>query len=310
MTAQTLIKLSKSSTGLDSSIDELVRQVDALIDGHIFGTATESSQIHNLALQAAKYHLDAPGQKVRMRLCLSACLELNVEYDDMLIISAVSELLHNASLIHDDIQDMDEIRRGQITVWKKYGTNIAICAGDLLLSSAYSLLAGISNTKSLPIIISLVGRRTSSVIEGQSDDIEYKAHPIQCIDTYVRIAKAKSGALLGLPLELAIVMSTQNHYLEIVRKSVSAFSVAYQMADDLQDIEKDSPANGLQKSLNVVHLLKDAGSEDPVGSAVKLTEQYLSEAAQSAEMLPDAMSEHLLKMIQQIQTQLKNDHYS
>jgi geranylgeranyl diphosphate synthase type II len=155
-----------------------------------------------------------------------------------------------------------------------------------------------------------VGRRTSSVIEGQSDDIEYKAHPIQCIDTYVRIAKAKSGALLGLPLELAIVMSTQNHYLEIVRKSVSAFSVAYQMADDLQDIEKDSPANGLQKSLNVVHLLKDAGSEDPVGNAVKLTEQYLSEAAQSAEMLPDAMSDHLLKMIQQIQAQLKNDHYS
>jgi hypothetical protein len=47
-----------------------------------------------------------------------------------------------------------------------------------------------------------------------------------------------------------------------------------------------------------------------VGSAVKLTEQYLSEAAQSAEMLPDAMSEHLLKMIQQIQAQLKNDHYS
>jgi len=180
----------------------------------------------------------------------------------------------------------------------------------IFCSSAYSLLGGISNTKLLPIIISLVGRRTSSVIEGQSDDIECKVNPIQCIDTYVRIAKAKSGALLGLPLELAIVLSSQNQYLEIVRKSVSAFSVAYQMADDLQDIEKDSPTNGQQKSLNVVHLLKDAGSVDPVGSAIKLTEQYLSEAGQSAEMLPDAMSEHLLKMIQQIQAQLKNDHYS
>lgn len=245
-----------------------------------------------------------------MRLCLSACLELNVEHDDMLIISAVSELLHNASLIHDDIQDKDEIRRGQITVWKKYGTNIAICAGDLLLSSAYSLLAGISNTKLLPIVISLVGTRTSSVIQGQSDDIECKVNPIQCIDTYARIAKAKSGALLGLPLELAIVLSSQNQYLEIVRKSVSAFSVAYQMADDLQDIEKDAPVNGQSKSLNVVHLLKDAGAADPVESAIKLTEQYLLEAAQSAEMLPDAMSEHLLKMIQQIQTQVKNDNYS
>jgi geranylgeranyl diphosphate synthase type II len=309
MTAQTLIKLSESSKGLDSSMDELIRQVDAFIDEQIFGTATESSLINNLALQAAKYHLDVPGQKVRMRLCLSACLELNVEHDDMLIISAVSELLHNASLIHDDIQDKDEVRRGQSTVWKKYGTNIAICAGDLLLSSAYSLLAGISNTKLLPIVISLVGTRTSSVIQGQSDDIECKANPIECIETYVRIAQAKSGALLGLPLELAIVLSSQNQYLEIVRKSVSAFSVAYQMADDLQDIEKDAPVNGQSKSLNVVHLLKDAGSLDPVESAIKLTEQYLLEAAQSAEMLPDSMSEHLLKMIQQIQTQVKNDDY-
>jgi geranylgeranyl diphosphate synthase type II len=310
MTAQTLIKSTKSSKDLDLSMDELTRQVDAFINVQIFGAVTEITQINNLALQAAKYHLDVPGQKVRMRLCLTACLELNVEHDDMLIISAVSELLHNASLIHDDIQDKDEVRRGQITVWKKYGTNIAICAGDLLLSSAYSLLAGITNTKLLPIIISLVGRRTSSVIEGQSDDIECKTNPIQCIDTYVRIAKAKSGALLGLPLELAIVLSSQNQYLEIVRKSVSAFSVAYQMADDLQDIEKDDPANGQSKSLNVVHLLKDSGVMDPIQNAIKLTEQYLQEAAQSAEMLPDSMSEPLLKMIQQIHTQVKNENYS
>ena len=309
MKAQTFIKLSEPPKGLDLSIDELTCQVDAFINEHIFGNVTESSQINNLALQAAKYHLDAPGQKARMRLCLRACLELNVEHDDMLIISAVSELLHNASLIHDDIQDEDEIRRGQITVWKKYGTNIAICAGDLLLSSAYSLLAGISNTKLLPVVISLVGRRTSSVIQGQSDDIDYKTNPIQCIDSYVRIAKDKSGALLGLPLELAIVLSSQNHFLEIVRKSVSAFSVAYQMADDLQDIAKDAPMNGQLKSLNVVHLLKDAGSIDPIADAIQLTEKYLLESAQSAEILPDSMSEPLLKMIQQIQKQIKNANY-
>ena len=60
----------------------------------------------------------------------------------------------------------------------------------------------------------------------------------------------------------------------------------------------------------MVHLLKDAGSLDPVESAIKLTEQYLVEAAQSAEMLPDSMCIHLLKMIQKIQIQVKNDNYS
>jgi geranylgeranyl diphosphate synthase type II len=115
--------------------------------------------------------------------------------------------------------------------------------------------------------------------------------------------------LLGLPLELAIVLSSQNHYLEIVRKSVSAFSVAYQMADDLQDIAKDAPVNGQLKSLNVVHLLKDAGSIDPIADAIQLTEKYLLESAQSAEILPDSMSEPLLKMIQQIQKQIKNANY-
>jgi hypothetical protein len=82
------------------------------------------------------------------------------------------------------------------------------------------------------------------------------------------------------------------------------------MADDLQDIEKDAPLNSRSKSLNVVHLLKDAGSLDPVEGAIKLTEQYLVEAAQSAEMLPDSMCIHLLKMIQKIQIQVKNDNYS
>jgi geranylgeranyl diphosphate synthase type II len=190
--------------------------------------------------------LATPGHKVRARLCLAACLDLQIKYNDMLIISAVSELLHNASLIHDDIQDMDETRRGVETVWKKFGSSVAICAGDLLLSSAYGVLAEISDPKLLPSLIKLISKRTSSVIKGQCDDIEYKNKPINSIENYKNIAKAKSGALLGLPIELALTVSGESEYLHLAQKATTHFQkLAKQKANQMLD-------EGLERSTQYI----------------------------------------------------------
>jgi geranylgeranyl diphosphate synthase type II len=261
----------------------------------------------NAAEYAAKYHLATPGHKVRARLCLAACLELNIKYNDMLIISAVSELLHNASLIHDDIQDMDEMRRGVETVWKKFGYNVAICAGDLLLSSAYGVLAGISDPKLLPKLITLISNRTSSVIKGQCDDIEYKNKPINSIETYIKIAKAKSGALLGLPIELALILSKQDAYLSLAQNATGAFAVGYQVIDDLNDIEKDAAVAGRSSSLNIAFVLADAHSSNPLADATSLAEQYLSEAVDLAEKLPQSLGCLLIKLAHQLQGQIRHD---
>jgi geranylgeranyl diphosphate synthase type II len=307
MSAQALVNLPNELQSSQISLDMLLSELDDFTSKHL-SSASDSNQRHvNAAEYAAKYHLATPGHKVRARLCLAACLDLNIQYNDMLIISAVSELLHNASLIHDDIQDMDETRRGVETVWKKFGVSVAICAGDLLLSSAYGVLAGISDVKKLPQLISLIAKRTTSVIKGQCDDIEYKNKPINSIETYKNIAQAKSGALLGLPIELALTLSGQTEYLRLAQQATSAFAVGYQVVDDLDDITKDAPQNGRSKSLNIVFVLADAHSSDPVADATRLAEQSLSEAVRLAEQLPHSLGTLLISLAQQLQGQIKHD---
>jgi geranylgeranyl diphosphate synthase type II len=310
MSAQTLINIDNELLSSEISIDELLHQVDNFVIKHLSATLEAIPITVNAAEYAAKYHLTTPGHKVRARLCLAACLELKINHNDMLIISAVSELLHNASLIHDDIQDMDEMRRGVETVWKKFGINIAICAGDLLLSTAYGVLASISEPKLLHKLIKTINDRTASVIKGQCEDIEYKSKPINSVDTYARIAKAKSGALLGLPIELALILAEKDEYLNLAKNAAAAFAVGYQVADDLNDIEKDAQENRNPKSLNIVFVLSDAGSTSPINDAIELAEQSLSEAVRLAEKLPNSLGADIIRLAHQLQGQIKHESKS
>jgi geranylgeranyl pyrophosphate synthase len=307
MSAQTLVNLPNLIFNTEISLDDLVMQVDDFIIKNISSTEDASTHTINAVEYATKYHLATPGHKVRAKLCLAACLDLKIKYDDMLIIAAVSELLHNASLIHDDIQDLDEVRRGAETVWKKFGSNVAICAGDLLLSTAYGVLAGISEPKLLPKLISTISQRTASVIKGQCDDIEYKKKPINSVTSYSDIAIAKSGALLGLPIELALILSARDDLFITAKNAINAFAVGYQMVDDLNDIEKDAAKNGHSNALNIVFVLADAGSACPIQDAVTLAEKALSDAVMLSRKLPHFIGALLGKLASQLQGKIKHD---
>jgi geranylgeranyl pyrophosphate synthase len=307
MSAQTLINSANNFLWTESSLDELLIQVDEYIITSLSSNADSTQSTISAAEYAAKCHLATPGHKVRAKLCLVACLELNIKHHDMLILSAVSELLHNASLIHDDIQDMDEMRREVETVWKRFGSNIAICAGDLLLSSAYGVLANISDPTLLPKLIQRIANRTSTVIQGQCGDIECKNQSINSLETYQNIARAKSGALLGLPIELALIFSQQDQYLGIVQQATSAFAIGYQIIDDLNDIAKDAALSGRPQSLNITFVLADADSNNPIADANALAESALTEAIKLANELPYSLGTLLVSLSNQLRGQIKHD---
>ncbi|MDG1073473.1 MAG: polyprenyl synthetase family protein [Methylophilaceae bacterium] len=307
MSAQTLINSANNFLWTESSLDELLIQVDEYIITSLSSNADSTQSTISAAEYAAKCHLATPGHKVRAKLCLVACLELNIKHHDMLILSAVSELLHNASLIHDDIQDMDEMRRDVETVWKRFGSNIAICAGDLLLSSAYGVLANISDPTLLPKLIQRIANRTSTVIQGQCGDIECKNQSINSLETYQNIARAKSGALLGLPIELALIFSQQDQYLGIVQQATSAFAIGYQIIDDLNDIAKDAALSGRPQSLNITFVLADADSNNPIADANALAESALTEAIKLANELPYSLGTLLVSLSNQLRGQIKHD---
>ncbi len=206
--------------------------------------------------EAVTYHLQSGGRRVRAKLALEACAALGVEADTAVLIAAGCELLHNASLIHDDCQDQDHERRGRAAVWRTYGVNIAICAGDQLISSAYAALASAPNSGSA--LVRAAHECVAQVIEGQAHDLVARGDATVNQEDYRTIATAKSAPLLSLPLRLALIQAGRQDACELAEAAVAHFALGYQILDDIQDVEQDRAAGD---SLNLVLILERTAQE-------------------------------------------------
>ncbi|MEO1642497.1 MAG: polyprenyl synthetase family protein [Pseudomonadota bacterium] len=193
------------------------------------------------ASEAALEHMRSGGKRVRGRLALSTASRLRLSQMEAISLAACAELIHNASLIHDDIQDHAETRRNVTTTWKRYGSDVAICAGDLLISAAYMALADRA-VRETPSLIRQMHLRTAEVISGQCRDISFNALKLDSLEGYKRIAISKSAPLLALPIELALIEAGRADACAHVDRAASDFALAYQIADDLDDVEVDAIA--------------------------------------------------------------------
>ena len=219
------------------------------------------------ARSAAAYHLASGGQRVRARLGLAGGLALGLPENDFLCIATCAELLHNASLIHDDIHDRDSLRRGQPALWSKFGANMAICSGDYLLSAAYGVLCTLRQPLHLPAMLALLHERTGTAIDGQCADLSMRDYQPEGVEHYIKIAKAKSGALLSVSLELVLIASGQTDHLSLARNACEIFD---DLQDTMNDSEADAISKGQPKCLNIVFILSNqnslSGAVKPVDS--------------------------------------------
>jgi Polyprenyl synthetase len=258
------------------------------------------------AALAAAYHLGSGGQRVRGRMALSAGLALGLSKPDALCIAATAELLHNASLVHDDLQDRDVERHGQAAVWAKFGANAAVCTGDLMLSAAYAALCEIAQLHKLPALLALVHERVASAIAGQCADLNTAVNAVDDLVAYKRVALAKSGALLSLPLELALLASDHGAWAEHAQGAAQAFSVGYQVVDDLADVERDSQSG----ALNIVLVLRQAGcGAEAQAQARQFGLEHLDRAIALADELPRESGALLMELSLKLRLLLlvKND---
>lgn len=232
------------------------------------------------AASAAAQHLSAGGSRVRARLALHAGRALGLSPRDTIAIAAACELLHNASLVHDDLQDRDAQRRGQDAVWRRHGDAVAICTGDLLLSAAYGALAGTGAAAGS--LIARMHRRVGAVIRGQCEDLALQGGRLGALPAYEQVASGKSAPLLILPLELALVLAGRYDAINIAEDAGTRFAIGYQVADDLDDVERDA----LNEELNIVAVLAAAGEAQPRQAARELAIRRFDEARAAAAALP------------------------
>jgi len=241
------------------------------------------------------YHLASGGGRNRAKLALYAGCALKLSKEETLVIAAACEMIHNASLLHDDIQDGDAHRRGREAAWRRYSINDAMCAGTLMLSAAY---ASISEVRSAPAeLVQHMHERTAQLISGQVFDLNHDNQQ-SSLDQYLKIAIQKSGSLMALPLELIMIASGNHASVLAARQAGESFAVAYQIFDDLQDQRKDL----MNSSCNIVYVLEASGlsRQSAELQAVLLVELYLQKALEQSQALPNNSGQLLADMCHQL----------
>ncbi len=266
-------------------VSALLPGIERLMHRTLAGSEVEKTV--GPAVLAAHYHLDSGGQRVRARLAATAALALELSVPDAIVLAASAELIHNASLIHDDLVDREKYRRASKTVAAAYGSTVAICTGDLLLSSAYAVLGELRGRERIPELIRLVHRAASMAMHGQCREFAPAGKSEDSWQNYEEIAKAKSGALLALPLELALAASGKGDSIPAARHCAEAFAVAYQIVDDINDLAKDRGDGDAPTCYNALLILEAAGhGERAFAIASQLAKSRLRESIEWAGALP------------------------
>ena len=221
--------------------------------------------------EAVEYHLASGGKRFRPMFLLAVGAAVDADLYDSLQLGAAVELLHNASLVHDDLQDKDEFRRGKETVWRRFGPEMAINLGDLFISSTYSALARISGGGDVVArVVALFADSTRRIISGQSEEIRLTRQVDIEPTTYHRIAHGKSGILMALPVvSVLTIAGSDTEVIDNARLAMENLGVAYQIQDDLSDLfgRKDGRPAGVdlregRMSLPIVYYLSGATESD------------------------------------------------
>lgn len=274
----------------------------AVVSQRMLSAAIGSGDPQSPVCKAVIHHLGTPGLRVRSQIALHAADCFGLDAPSTLAIAACCELLHNASLIHDDLQDRDHLRRGMQAVWSMFGDEVALCAGDLLLSAAYAALSNVTNIAAIPHLVALTHAAVAETIRGQACPTLPAHANFDRLAAYQATAAAKSGPLLRLPFGLVFTYCNRPDLVATSARAVSAFSIAYQIADDLADIEADA-RTALGAAANIVIVLEAAGGTDRTtaqASAVLLARAKLAEALAIAAALPHGTAAILSDLAQRI----------
>jgi len=186
--------------------------------------------------QPIRYALTAGGKRIRPVLVLLATEAVGGTTARALPAAVAMELLHTFTLIHDDIIDRADLRRGHPTIHVKWNTNTALLAGDALIALAYKSLLKTA-TPRLPEIASVFTKALSEVCEGQASDTEFEERMRVSFDDYISMISKKTGAFIVASLWIgALIGNGSDDEIAALRRYGEALGRAFQLQDDLLDI--------------------------------------------------------------------------
>ena len=182
-----------------------------------------------------RYALEEGGKRMRPVLTLMA---YNLYADDVeraLPAAMAVEIFHNFTLLHDDIMDNAAVRRGRPSVYAKWGNNVAILSGDVMLIEAYKQLQGIAD-EHLPQVLARFNTMSSQVCEGQQYDMDFENRQKVAVVEYMNMIELKTAALLSGSMTIgAILAGASDSDVNKLYRAATEVGLAFQLQDDLLD---------------------------------------------------------------------------
>ena len=190
--------------------------------------------------EPVRYVLDCGGKRIRPILVILSCKTVGGNEEDCFNAAVAVEILHNFTLVHDDIMDNDDLRRSRETVHKKWDEATAILAGDGLVALAYHYLLK-TKTDEIKKIADIFTTGIIDLCEGQALDKEFERRFDIDLDQYMFMIEKKTARLLMISSEIgAIIGGSNNKQRELLSAFSRQLGNAFQIQDDLLDMETTS----------------------------------------------------------------------
>lgn len=191
-----------------------------------------------------KYSLSAGGKRIRPTLMMLTYNIYNDEVDSILPIACGLEVYHNYTLLHDDLMDDADIRRGMPTVYKKWNANTAILSGDSMLVLAYQLIAKTPSQKLKPVI-DVFTDTALEIGEGQQYDMDFENRTDVSEDEYIEMIRLKTSVLLACSMKIgAMLAGASESDANNLYKYGEQVGLAFQLQDDFLDVYGDTKVFG------------------------------------------------------------------
>ncbi len=239
-----------------------------------------------------QYIIDAGGKRLRPLLVLLAANSCGYRGDNHISLAAIIEFIHTATLLHDDVVDTSDLRRGRATANARFGNAPSVLVGDFLYSRAFQMLVGIGNME----IMRIIADTTNIISEGEVQQLINAGNPDTTEQAYEEVIRKKTAQLFEAAAHTgAVLAGADQNGCEAMRRYGYHLGMAFQLVDDALDY------NGTTEALG-----KNVGDDLAEGKpTLPLIYAMQNSSAEETELIRSAISEggleHLDAIISTIQ---------